>query len=69
VKKLIDEVKKLKIGDGFESSSNIGPMISNLAVEKVEILVAEAIKSGAKCAIGGKKVSGQFFAPTVLIPF
>ena len=66
VKKLIDEVKKLKIGDGFEASSNIGPMISNLAVEKVERLIADAIKNGAKCEIGGKKISGQFFAPTVL---
>ena len=66
VKKLIDEVKKLKIGDGFASSSNIGPMISNLAVEKVERLIAEAIKNGAKCEIGGEKISGQFFAPTVL---
>jgi succinate-semialdehyde dehydrogenase/glutarate-semialdehyde dehydrogenase len=66
VKKLIDEVKKLKIGDGFEAASNIGPMISNLAVEKVERLIADAIKNGAKCEIGGKKISGQFFAPTVL---
>lgn len=66
VKKLIDEVKKLKIGDGFASSSNIGPMISNLAVEKVERLIAEAIKNGAKCEIGGEKIAGQFFAPTVL---
>ena len=66
VQKLIDEVKKLKIGDGFEASSNIGPMISNLAVEKVERLISDAIKNGAKCKIGGKKISGQFFAPTVI---
>lgn len=66
IKKLIDEVTKLKIGDGFESSTNIGPMISNLAVEKVERLIDGAIKNGAKCEIGGKKISGQFFAPTIL---
>ena len=66
VKKLIDEVKKLKIGDGFEASSNVGPMISELAVEKVERLISDAIKNGAKCEIGGKKISGQFFAPTVI---
>ncbi len=70
VKKLLSEVQKIKVGDGFDASSNMGPMISDAAVRKVENLVKDAIKSGAKCEIGGekinKKTSGQFFAPTVL---
>jgi len=66
VQKLIDEVKKLNIGDGFEATSNVGPMISELAIEKVERLISDAIKNGAKCEIGGKKISGQFFVPTVI---
>ena len=41
-------------------------MISGAAVEKVERLISEALKNGAKLEIGGKKISGQFFAPTVL---
>ncbi|MCE3255246.1 MAG: gabD [Rickettsiaceae bacterium] len=66
IEKLISEVKKLKIGDGFEDSNHIGPMISDLAVEKVDRLISDAIKNGAKCEIGGKKISGQFFAPTIM---
>ncbi len=66
LKKFLAEVRKLKIGDGFEDSSNIGPMINEMAVKKVERLISDAIKNGAKCEIGGKKIKGQFFAPTVL---
>lgn len=67
VEKLLNEVRKIKVGDGFDASSNMGPMISEVAVKKVEDLVEDALKSGAKCEIGGKKISGQFFAPTVLV--
>lgn len=66
VKKLIGEVKKLKIGDGLLSSSNIGPMINEAAIKKVERLIGDATKNGAKCEIGGKVIKGQFFSPTVL---
>jgi len=48
---------------------NMGPMISKAAIEKVERLVIDAIKNGAKCEIGGKRIpelGEQFFAPTVL---
>jgi succinate-semialdehyde dehydrogenase / glutarate-semialdehyde dehydrogenase len=66
VEKLLSEVKKIKVGDGFESLSNMGPMISENAINKVENLVLDALKKGAKCEIGGKKIHGQFFAPTIL---
>lgn len=66
VKKLLSEVKKLKVGDGFDASSTTGPMISDAAVKKVERLIDDAKKLGAKCEIGGEKISGKFFAPTIL---
>ena len=69
VKKFLEEVKKLKVGNGLDGSPNMGPMISEAAIKKVERLVSEALKSGAKCEIGGKrnkKLGGQFFDPTVL---
>ena len=64
--KFLNDTKKLKVGDGFESGSNIGPMISCAAIKKVEKLIEEAIKQGAKCEIGGKIIKDQFFAPTIL---
>ncbi len=69
VEKLLSEVKKIKVGNGLDSSSNMGPMISKTALQKVERLVDDALKNGAKCEIGGKKIlenNGNFFAPTVL---
>jgi succinate-semialdehyde dehydrogenase/glutarate-semialdehyde dehydrogenase len=69
VKKFLEEVKKLKVGNGLDGSPNMGPMISEAAIKKVERLVSEALKNGAKCEIGGKrnkKLGGQFFDPTVL---
>jgi succinate-semialdehyde dehydrogenase/glutarate-semialdehyde dehydrogenase len=69
VGKLLNEVKKLVVGNSLEGSPNIGPMITSDAVKKVERLIADALKSGAKCEIGGEKdkaLGGQFFSPTVL---
>lgn len=66
LEKFLVEVRKLKSGDGFEISSNLGPLISQAALEKVERLIDNAIKLGAKCEIGGKKLQGKFFPATVL---
>ncbi len=63
---LVAEVKKLQLGNGFESLTQIGPMISNAAINKVEKLVTKSIANGAKCEIGGIKIEPQFFSPTVL---
>ncbi len=69
VERLLLEVKKIKIGNGLEGSPNMGPMISQAAIQKVERLVSDALKNGAKCEIGGKRLAdlgAQFFAPTVI---
>lgn len=66
LKKFLSEVKKLKVGDGFDPSSKLGPLISKAALNKIERLIANALKLGAKCEIGGKKIKGKFFPATVL---
>jgi len=66
LEKFISEVKKIKVADGFDSASNMGPMISSAAIEKVEKLISDAAAKGAKCEIGGKKIADKFFQPTVL---
>lgn len=69
VKKLLTEVAKIKVGNGLDASTTMGPMISQTALQKVEKLVDDALKNGAKCTIGGKKIlenNGHFFAPTIL---
>ena len=67
-KKLADAVAKLKVGPGDQEGVEIGPLIDQKAIEKVERMVAEALASGAKPLTGGKKHSAgaQFYTPTVL---
>jgi succinate-semialdehyde dehydrogenase/glutarate-semialdehyde dehydrogenase len=66
--KLVDAVKKLRIGDGLAGVTDQGPLIDRKAIEKVEEHVADAVSKGAKVAVGGKRHSlgGTFFEPTVL---
>jgi succinate-semialdehyde dehydrogenase / glutarate-semialdehyde dehydrogenase len=67
-KRLADAVSKLKVGDGQTEGVEIGPLIDQAAIEKVERMVAEAIGAGAVALTGGKRHSAgaQFYAPTVL---
>jgi succinate-semialdehyde dehydrogenase/glutarate-semialdehyde dehydrogenase len=66
--KLAAEVKRMKVGPGTEEGVTAGPLINKAAVEKVEEHVADALKKGAKIAIGGKRhpLGRTFFEPTVL---
>ncbi|MEQ1811520.1 MAG: NAD-dependent succinate-semialdehyde dehydrogenase [Terricaulis sp.] len=67
-KKLADAVAKLKVGPGDQDGVEIGPLIDQKAIEKVERMVAEALASGATALTGGKKndAGAQFYTPTVL---
>jgi succinate-semialdehyde dehydrogenase/glutarate-semialdehyde dehydrogenase len=64
--KLSQRIAKLKVGDGFEDGVTQGPLITEDAVEKVEKLLKDATAHGAKIAMGGKRVKGQFFEPTLV---
>jgi succinate-semialdehyde dehydrogenase/glutarate-semialdehyde dehydrogenase len=48
------------------NSSTHGPLIHGRAIEKVERHVNEAVARGAQVLVGGRKLEGNFFAPTVL---
>jgi succinate-semialdehyde dehydrogenase/glutarate-semialdehyde dehydrogenase len=68
-KQLAESAGAMKVADGFEPGAVIGPLIDMKAVEKVEAHIADAVKKGAKVALGGKRsaLGGTFFEPTVLI--
>jgi succinate-semialdehyde dehydrogenase/glutarate-semialdehyde dehydrogenase len=66
VKKFAAKVKALKVGNGFDDGVTQGPLIEDAAVAKVERHVKDAVKKGGKLITGGKKLKGQFFAPTVI---
>jgi succinate-semialdehyde dehydrogenase/glutarate-semialdehyde dehydrogenase len=68
LEKFVDAVKRLKTGRGEEAGVNVGPMISQSAIEKVEELLADAIGKGGKVVEGGRlhTLGGLFFQPTVV---
>ncbi|MGB7738653.1 MAG: NADP-dependent succinate-semialdehyde dehydrogenase [Steroidobacteraceae bacterium] len=68
VAKLVDAVRKLRVGDGLQGATEQGPLIDDKAVAKVEEHVADALAKGGKIALGGKRhaLGGTFFEPTII---
>jgi len=69
LEKFAAKVAALKTGNGFEAGVNVGPLIDDQAMQKVETHVADAIALGAKLLAGGKRIEtagGNFFEPTLL---
>jgi succinate-semialdehyde dehydrogenase/glutarate-semialdehyde dehydrogenase len=67
-RKLVEGVKKLKVGNGMEPGVLQGPLIEEKAVVKVEQHIADAVSKGARILLGGHRhpLGGTFFEPTVL---
>lgn len=65
---LVDAVSQLKLGDGLDTETTIGPLIDKAAVQKVEAHIANAKTLGARVLCGGKPVNKHtnWFEPTVL---
>ena len=63
--KLLDRVKKLRLGDPLSEQTDIGPMISVEAAQRAERWIREAVNSGATLLAGGER-DGSFLQPTVL---
>ncbi len=57
-----------KVGSANEAGVNIGPLISQSAVNKIQEHIDDATAKGANLVIGGKPHTrgGTFFEPTVL---
>ncbi|MCB1415058.1 MAG: NAD-dependent succinate-semialdehyde dehydrogenase [Nitratireductor sp.] len=67
--KLAEATSKLKVGNGMDEGVNIGPLIDEAGLEKVEDHVADALGKGARLVSGGKRseLGGTFYEPTVLM--
>lgn len=61
-------ISELKVGDGLSAGAEVGPLMHERAIAKVEQHVADALKRGAKLVTGGKRhTTGRlFFEPTLL---
>ncbi|AEI81499.1 NADP+ dependend succinate-semialdehyde dehydrogenase GabD (plasmid) [Cupriavidus necator N-1] len=67
--KLVKRVSALKVGPAEDPASQIGPMINQGAVRKIDEHVSDAISRGARLLAGGRRleeIGRNFYAPTVL---
>ncbi|MFI3545398.1 betaine-aldehyde dehydrogenase [Mammaliicoccus sciuri] len=71
-KALVERVNKIKIGNGFDETTEMGPLISGEHRDKVEKYIEVAKEEGTTIAAGGKRPDradlqdGFFFEPTVI---
>ncbi|HEY6766776.1 MAG TPA: aldehyde dehydrogenase family protein [Candidatus Sulfotelmatobacter sp.] len=62
---LIDGVKRLKVGDPLDSSTDVGPLIRESDAVRTAAWIEEAVRGGARLLCGGGR-SGSVIEPTVL---
>ena len=68
--KFVAAVKKIKVGDPTDESTDMGALVSHSHLKAVDAYVQTGLAEGAKLAYGGKAVEnlleGNFYEPTVL---
>jgi succinate-semialdehyde dehydrogenase / glutarate-semialdehyde dehydrogenase len=66
VAKLAAKAGAIQVGNGFEAGVSQGPLIDDAAIAKVESHVSDAVAKGATVVVGGQRIQGRFYTPTVL---
>ncbi|MBF9152702.1 NAD-dependent succinate-semialdehyde dehydrogenase [Novosphingobium jiangmenense] len=61
-------VGRIKVGNGLDDASQMGPMANPRRPEAMDRLIGDAVTRGAKLHTGGERIgnAGYFYAPTVL---
>ncbi|MDY7081863.1 MAG: aldehyde dehydrogenase family protein [Halobacteria archaeon] len=67
---IVRKVEALRVGDGADDGVDVGPLISEEALEKIHRQVTESVEMGATVVTGGEPLDGDldghFYEPTVL---
>ncbi|MBM4265999.1 MAG: aldehyde dehydrogenase family protein [Deltaproteobacteria bacterium] len=65
---LIERAKAVKVGDGFEADTQLGPINNKMQFDRVVSLVEDAKQNGGRIAAGGTPLSrpGYFLPPTIV---
>ncbi len=68
----VSQVKELKVGNPLDATIQIGPLINQEGLDKVQRHIADAVARGARILTGGQRLTeqflaqGMFYTPTVL---
>ncbi len=67
-RKFVERMQRLRVGDPFEESTQLGPLANADAVTSLDADVKKTIAAGARLLTGGNRLErpGNFYAPTVL---
>jgi acyl-CoA reductase-like NAD-dependent aldehyde dehydrogenase len=69
--KLVDAAERLRLGPGWEDSTDVGPVINRSALEKIDLYTQVGRDEGAKLLTGGEIANGEglgkgfFYRPTI----
>lgn len=69
--RLVERIKKLRLGNGLEPTTDVGPLINRRAVEKVHRYTEIGLQEGARLLAGGRPATdgslaaGSFYMPTL----
>jgi glyceraldehyde-3-phosphate dehydrogenase (NADP+) len=66
LQRLVARVRKLVMGDVLDDRTDVGPLISQDAADRVNAWIQEAVQAGARRATGGGR-DGRMIEPTVLV--
>lgn len=73
IPELVEKVKKLKVGPGHKADTDIGPVISKDSKQRINNIITESEKQGAKILLDGRQVqvekayeNGNFCGATIL---
>jgi len=64
-----EQAKKIHVGEGFDSTSDMGPLVSQEQLNRVCSYLESGFSEGAKAVVGGERLGdkGYFVKPTVLV--
>jgi succinate-semialdehyde dehydrogenase/glutarate-semialdehyde dehydrogenase/succinyl-CoA reductase len=68
IEKFVQKTEKLRVGNPTSEDTDIGPLVNKEGLERIEELVDDATKNGARVLVGGKRLleKGYYYSPTIL---
>jgi acyl-CoA reductase-like NAD-dependent aldehyde dehydrogenase len=64
---MVQLAQEMKVGDPLDSATEVGPIIQEYELNRIEQWVEEAVSEGAELLCGGKRILDTCYQPSVLL--